>query len=303
MDDGSVFGNRQCDGYSEKGDSYTLSRTVCRGGNPDTALEYDGRRRRSGKGRDTASGMDNGRYGRAFAGGSRKDYETGGRIWRRMGGSGTGNLAGLSSAGGNLFSGTFGVLRVRFLAVFRQEKERKVQNSLSAFFAGGVSDLADVCGKGEDWMRLKGSYTLEAALLMTIILPLLAGILYLGFYLHDQAAIQNAAYELAVLGSLAGGEKDMQARMERRKQEICQETYLGIRGVKARVQMGKKKICVEIQGTFQTPGLVLRFFGEKQIRVRGASELAVINPANTIIRLNRIRKGIEGNGNESDILP
>lgn len=34
-------------------------------------------------------------------------------------------------------------------------------------------------------MRLRASYTVEAALLMTVILPLLTGIIYLGFYLHN----------------------------------------------------------------------------------------------------------------------
>ena len=152
-------------------------------------------------------------------------------------------------------------------------------------------------------MGLKGSYTLEATLLMTIILPLLAGILYLGFYLHDQSAMQNAAYELAVLKSLGSEEKDMEYRVEKRKQEICQETYPGVYGVQARVYLGEKKICADIQGIFQPPGLVLHFFGGKQIRIRGHSELAVMNPGNVIVRMHRMKKGIKDNGNGSDVLP
>ena len=38
---------------------------------------------------------------------------------------------------------------------------------------------------------LNGSFTVEAALLMTVLIPLLTALIYLGFYQHDKVWIAN----------------------------------------------------------------------------------------------------------------
>ncbi len=43
--------------------------------------------------------------------------------------------------------------------------------------------------------NFKGSYTIEAALIMPIIFIVLAGIIYISFYLHDIVWIQGISYE------------------------------------------------------------------------------------------------------------
>lgn len=49
------------------------------------------------------------------------------------------------------------------------------------------------------WKRKKGSYTVEAAMLMSILIPVFIGIIYLGFYLHDKALLEGAALETVLL--------------------------------------------------------------------------------------------------------
>lgn len=44
----------------------------------------------------------------------------------------------------------------------------------------------------------KGSFTVEAALLMPVIFLVLMGLLYLNFYVHNRAWLTAAAYEAAV---------------------------------------------------------------------------------------------------------
>ena len=48
----------------------------------------------------------------------------------------------------------------------------------------------------------KGSFTIEAALLMPLVLMILIGVLYLDFFVHDRAYLTAAAYEAAVSGSM-----------------------------------------------------------------------------------------------------
>ena len=67
----------------------------------------------------------------------------------------------------------------------------------------------------------KGSFTIEAALLMPLVLMILIGVLYLDFFVHDRAWLTAAAYEAAVSGSMEGYKKkgniyekaDIQGRM------------------------------------------------------------------------------------------
>ena len=54
----------------------------------------------------------------------------------------------------------------------------------------------------------KGSFTIEAAVLMPLILMVLMGLLYLDFFVHNRAWLTSAAYEAAVSGSMEGYKKD-----------------------------------------------------------------------------------------------
>lgn len=54
----------------------------------------------------------------------------------------------------------------------------------------------------------KGSYTVEAALLMGILIPLLAGVIYTGFYLMEKNAVYGRALEQALTKALTGEEAD-----------------------------------------------------------------------------------------------
>ena len=132
-------------------------------------------------------------------------------------------------------------------------------------------------------MKLKGSYTVEAALLMALVIPLLAGIIYMGFYLHNGAAMQKAAYELAALGSLHYGEKEREEIIKERKREIGSQLFLGIQGIEAEIHIGKKR-------NLQVPGLVMRIFCGNRLEVRGHAELISPQPQKTVMRIHLLKK-------------
>lgn len=54
----------------------------------------------------------------------------------------------------------------------------------------------------------RGSFTVEAALLMPVIFLVLMGLLYLNFFVHNRAWLTAAAYEAAVSGSMEGYSKN-----------------------------------------------------------------------------------------------
>ena len=55
--------------------------------------------------------------------------------------------------------------------------------------------------------KKKGSYTLEASVLMGIILSVLVAVIYLGFWYHDKSFLQSAAYEAVCVAGLKQEEK------------------------------------------------------------------------------------------------
>ena len=54
----------------------------------------------------------------------------------------------------------------------------------------------------------RGSFTIEAALLMPVIFLVLMGVLNLNFFVHNRAWLTAAAYEAAVSGSMEGYSKN-----------------------------------------------------------------------------------------------
>ena len=61
----------------------------------------------------------------------------------------------------------------------------------------------------------QASFTVEAALLMTVILPVLIALLITGFYLHDRAFLQGVTTELCAMQSNLRMYEDSASQTER----------------------------------------------------------------------------------------
>ncbi len=143
-------------------------------------------------------------------------------------------------------------------------------------------------------MKLKGSYTVEATLLMMIVIPLLFAFLYLGYYLHDRAVLENTAYELAVYAGLQKEKEDGEALIETKRKELEKGYLPGIKGIQSEMIIGSKKVSTIFKGTFQIPGMLTIFFGNIQLELIGKSELELSEPTKTISRLRIYEKWKEG---------
>ena len=97
----------------------------------------------------------------------------------------------------------------------------------------------------------KGSYTVEAALLMGIILSVLVSVIYMGFWYHDKSFLQSAAYELACAASLHGEDNSWQ--IESAADTLIRGRMLGTRGLQNQCQNGKKTVTVSCTMTTEQP--------------------------------------------------
>lgn len=142
-----------------------------------------------------------------------------------------------------------------------------------------------------------GSYTIEASLLMVIIVPLLAGVIYLGIYLHDKAVLQNAAYEIAAVASLYQKEEQVMSVINEKKRELMERRLIKTEGTGGCVKLSEKEITVKLQGSFRVPSMILRFFHGGTLFIDTELEMPLTNAVD-MIRKIRVINGIVAGGKE-----
>lgn len=136
--------------------------------------------------------------------------------------------------------------------------------------------------------NLKGSYTIEAALLMGILLPLFAAVIYLGFFLHDKSFLQSAAFETAVCVSLHEDEKDLDGN--RALNSLLSGRLLGTRDAQGQVSSDKQRVTVSCGGDFTVPGMTERFFGRKGLKTGTVLTMNLERPSR---RIQKIRGAVK----------
>lgn len=111
---------------------------------------------------------------------------------------------------------------------------------------------------------MKGSYTVEASLLMILLVPLLTGIIYLGFSVHNQAWAYGKA---------------------------CEETFKEASLLSEKPQ---ETITKTVRKTMEVPQIALKFL-KIQETAEESFTLENKNPAKTVFRIHSLKKLIGGN--------
>lgn len=112
----------------------------------------------------------------------------------------------------------------------------------------------------------KGSYTVEAALLMGILIPLLTGVIYLGFFMELRGQVQAEAMEKALTGLLTEEEAEG-------------------------VSIGKKEISAEVEAEVPVFPFGKRIFS-LPASVSGKFVLERQKPVRMIFRMHSMKKAI-----------
>lgn len=137
----------------------------------------------------------------------------------------------------------------------------------------------------------KGSFTIEAACVMSIVLLTVMGVIYLSFFVHNRAWLTAAACESALTGSMEGIRKDGQAEQaaESRCRELGNVGFFGAENLTGQVQGGKK-----IKVTY-TADTISGFGGLKwELMAEGSS--LIIRPAAWIRKIKAASEVIEEMG-------
>ena len=127
---------------------------------------------------------------------------------------------------------------------------------------------------------LKGSFTVEMAFLMPMILFLILGCIRISFYYHDKNIIAGAAYETAVVGSTKAREKDgiQEAELKALFQERVGKKCILFPGAVAVCSVSKEEIRVSAMAKRRKMSLAVE------------SRAVVTEPERYIRDIRRIKK-------------
>ena len=118
---------------------------------------------------------------------------------------------------------------------------------------------------------------------MTVLIPLLTALIYLGFYQHDKVWIANKTRTEAMEAAL---DTD-------RKNQTDWSGVLACGNVSSGVKRWKNKVTATGKATFRIPGFVARFFMGGQMEINSKAEVSVKN-AKTDSKISKFAAGRGG---------
>jgi len=136
---------------------------------------------------------------------------------------------------------------------------------------------------------MAGSFTVEASLLMTVFLPVITALIYLGFYDHDRGVMLNSLARVAASADLKRYRKRAVSKVEEKGARYVKSSLIAARNRKCSVSVSDKKVSAQASGTIQLPGLLPRLFGKQTLKIQETIERELPDPTGSI----RIIRGLE----------
>lgn len=140
---------------------------------------------------------------------------------------------------------------------------------------------------------LQAGFTVEAAMIMTILLPVLTVLIYMGFYVHDMAVIQGAACEAAAMGSNLVLEENRESILEEKVNALVTARLLGTRIGRKGLSAGKDQISVYYGGDFPIPGLIAKLVSGNELTIEKEWNRTIFHPADEIRKIRGLEYMID----------
>lgn len=142
-------------------------------------------------------------------------------------------------------------------------------------------------------MELKGSYTIEAALLMPFLLGVLILMIDTAFYLHDRMVIEKAAGIGALRGSLQRQLSDLEIKdaTEKECNELVKNKLLSVRNVNTSIKVTSKQVEVTMEGRVWMPltGGITAWFHRPAFFIHACRKAVRLEQVKFIRGVKRIR--------------
>lgn len=135
-------------------------------------------------------------------------------------------------------------------------------------------------------MELKGSYTIEAALLMPLILGIIVVLIFTSFFLHDRAVMYEGAILLAnrYTNEHTMSNEAIKQELETMSKQIINKKVLTTKNISTEIKVKDKEIIVKSSGDFNFPTMyvVQEVFHKQQVTIKTTKKMKRINPVSFI---------------------
>lgn len=140
----------------------------------------------------------------------------------------------------------------------------------------------------------KGSFTVEAACLMPVILLVIIGTIYLCFYVHNRAWLTAAAYEAAITGSAEGIKRDgsPEKTARQRAEELVEIPLFGAENLQVEANVKGKEVKVVYEADTNA------VYGGMSWHLQAQGSAKVIEPVKYIRRLRELKKVVSAGKGE-----
>lgn len=134
----------------------------------------------------------------------------------------------------------------------------------------------------------RGSYTVEAAVVFSLVFFVLTALIFYGFLIHDRAVSQSAACEAASAGSNFILEKERKEAADAVRSQIGEDRFLGSRDINRRIDIGSGSVHALWQGSYTVPGFTAKYLSGNVFSVRGSWSTKIPDPADMIRKIKGI---------------
>lgn len=131
----------------------------------------------------------------------------------------------------------------------------------------------------------RGSYTVEAAVVVSITVFALAALLIGAFYVHDRSVLQSQTCEAALAGSIFATEKERSKAAEKIKNTVTKDRLLGSGGLEGYAATGNRECKAAWSASYPVPGFAVKYFAGDQLAITASWTCKILNPADTIRKI------------------
>ena len=128
----------------------------------------------------------------------------------------------------------------------------------------------------------KGSFTAEAAAVISISFLVLGTLLLTVFFLHDKAVFQGIVCETASAGSNFAMEKERAEAADNMRKGVQGQRFLGSRNLSVTKETGDKNVSVSAGADYPVPGMFMRFLRDGKMQIRCIWNCRILYPGKTI---------------------
>lgn len=130
-----------------------------------------------------------------------------------------------------------------------------------------------------------GSYTVEAAAVVSLTFLVLGALIIAVFFAHDRAVAQGMVCEAAVEGSNFMTSEERTEAAAKVRESISQERFLGSRSISASTGVGEKTSSASCNASFPVPGLFMKFLSGGSLDLHCTWSSEFLDPTDVIWKI------------------